>query len=116
MCHRLVLLVRGRVLADTTPAAFIARSRYRGAVSFCAAAAGPARAALGLLPEVDTVEIDPLSGRVTVLPKPGRELLPRVQALLVNYHVQPSELMLEAGRMEDVFRSLADAEPVEQTP
>ena len=116
MCHRLVLLVRGRVLADTTPAAFIARSRYRGAVSFCAAAAGPARAALGLLPEVDTVEIDPLSGRVTVLPKPGRELLPRVQALLVNYQVQPSELMLEAGRMEDVFRSLADAEPVEQTP
>ena len=51
-----------------------------------------------------------------MLPKPGRELLPRVQALLVNYHVQPSELMLEAGRMEDVFRSLADAEPVEQTP
>ena len=109
-CTRLGLLSRGRLVLDDTPGGLRARSRYRGAVSFSAVAAGPARAALGLLPEVDTIEVDPCSGRVTVLSKPGRELLPKVQALLANYGVQPSELTLEPGRLEDVFNSLTEAD------
>lgn len=116
LCNRLALLVQGRLLADTTPAEFVARSRYRGAVSFTAPAAGPVRAALGLLPEVDTVEIDALSGRVTVLPKPGRELLPKVQTLLASYQVRPRELVLEAGRMDDVFRSMTETDAAEAMP
>ncbi len=111
LCDRLLVLAQGCVLADTTPAELAQRSRYRGAVSFNAVAAGPVRAALGLLPEVDTVETDAASGRITVLPKPGRELLPRVQALLASYQVQPLALELEAGRLQDAFRTLTEAEP-----
>ena len=112
-CTRLGLLSRGRLVLDDTPGGLRARSRYRGAVSFSAVAAGPARAALGLLPEVDTIEVDPGSGRVTVLSKPGRELLPKVQALLANYGVQPSELTLEPGRLEDVFNNLTETDALE---
>ena len=116
LCDRVAILAYGRLVAEDTPAGLAARSRYRGAVSFQAPAAGPVRAALGLLPEVDTVETDGVSGRITVLPKPGRELLPRVQALLASYHVLPRALELEGGRIEDVFRSLTAAPGGEDAP
>ena len=103
VCNRVALMVRGRLVVDTTPAELAEQSRYHGAVSFTAKGSGPVRAALGLLPSVDTVEIDPMDGRVTVFPKPGREILPLIQQLLATYKVVPKELQLEQGRLDDVF-------------
>ncbi len=103
VCNRVALIVRGRLVVDTTPTELAEQSRYHGAVSFTAKGSGPVRAALGLLPSVDTVEIDPMDGRVTVFPKSGRQILPLVQQLLATYKVVPKELQLEQGRLDDVF-------------
>ena len=112
VCSRVAVIARGRLLADATPAELEQRSRYHGAVSFSARGAGPARAAIILLPGVDTVEVDPLNGRVTVFPKPGRPILAEVQGILAAQRVEVSEFALERGRLDDVFRSLT-ADPAE---
>ncbi len=109
VCNRVALIVRGRLVVDTTPAELAEQSRYHGAVSFTAKGSGSVRAALGLLPSVDTVEIDPMDGRVTIFPKPGREILPQVQQLLTTYQVIPKELQLEEGRLDDVFETYVAA-------
>ena len=112
VCSRVAVIARGRLLADATPAELEQRSRYHGAVSFSARGAGPARAAISLLPGVDTVEADPLNGRVTVFPKPGRPILAEVQGILAAQRVEVSEFALERGRLDDVFRSMT-ADPAE---
>ena len=112
VCSRVAVIARGRLLADATPAELERRSRYHGAVSFSAPGAGPARAAISLLPGVDTVEVEPLGGRVTVFPKPGRAILAEVQGILAAQRVEVSEFALERGRLDDVFRSLT-ADPAE---
>jgi ABC-2 type transport system ATP-binding protein len=108
LCNRVLVLARGRLLADTTPAELAARSRYHGAVSFSAPGAGVARAMLARMPEVAEVEVDPMDGRVTVLPKPGKQVLEQVQALLRTQGLAVTEIQLERGRLDEVFRSMTD--------
>ena len=52
------------------------------------------------------VEVDPLDGRITVFPRQQAPILPSVQALLAAQGVQPSELQLERGRLDEVFRDI----------
>lgn len=108
LCNRVLVLARGRLLADTTPGELAARSRYHGAVSFSAPGAGVARAMLARMPEVAEVEVDPMDGRVTVLPKPGKQVLEQVQALLRTQGLAVTEIQLERGRLDEVFRSMTD--------
>jgi ABC-2 type transport system ATP-binding protein len=106
LCNRVLIVHRGRLLADATPAELEARSRYHGAVSFSAPGAGVARAMLERMQDVSSVEVDPLDGRVTVLPQPGRNILGPVQELLRAQGLKVTEIQLERGRLEEVFRSM----------
>lgn len=106
LCSRVVIIAEGHLLADATPAELEMRSRYHGAVSFSAPGAGVARRMLERLPEVAAVEVDPLDGRVTVFPREGRRILEPVQALLREQGLQLSELQLERGRLDEVFRQI----------
>ncbi|GAB3035254.1 ABC transporter ATP-binding protein [Oleiagrimonas citrea] len=106
LCNRVLIVARGRLLADATPAELETRSRYHGAVSFSAAGAGVARAMLERMPGVAAVEVDPLDGRVTVLPEPGKKLLDPVQELLRAQGLKVLEIQLERGRLEEVFRTM----------
>ncbi|KGI77842.1 ABC transporter ATP-binding protein [Oleiagrimonas soli] len=106
LCNRVLIVARGRLLADATPAELELRSRYHGAVSFSAAGAGVAKAMLERMPGVAAVEVDPLDGRVTVLPEPGKQLLEPVQELLRAQGLKVNEIQLERGRLEEVFRSM----------
>lgn len=108
VCNRVAILSNGRLRAQGTPAELEAQSRYHGAVSFHAPASALARELLARLPDVDSVEVDPADGRVTVLPRGGRAILAEVQALLDAQHLQVDELQLERGRLEDVFRRVTD--------
>jgi ABC-2 type transport system ATP-binding protein len=110
LCNRVAIIARGRLLADATPAELEARSRYHGAVSFSAPGSGMAQEMLGRLPQVAAIEVDPLDGRVTVFPKPGERILEPVEMLLRERGLEISEIQLERGRLDEVFRQITTSE------
>lgn len=106
VCTRAVVIAGGRLLADATPAELVARSRYHGAVSLIAANTGAAREALARVADIDSIEIDPQDHRITAIPKKGRAIFAPISEALQTQGVQISELHLEAGRLDEVFRSI----------
>ena len=109
VCTRAIIIANGRIVADETPSALEARSRYYHAVSLRfekpeqhAAAARD----IGALPEVAAVEANERDLRLTAVPRPGTNALPAVSALIARNNWQVPELHLEAGRLDEVFRTL----------
>ncbi|HEX5961775.1 MAG TPA: ABC transporter ATP-binding protein [Rhodanobacteraceae bacterium] len=108
VCNRVAILAHGRLRAAGTPAELEARSRYHRAVSFRAPASALARELLARQPEIETVEVDPIDGRVTVFPRDGQDIFRVVVDLLHEQRVRVEELQLERGRLDDVFRKITD--------
>ncbi|OZB60336.1 MAG: ABC transporter ATP-binding protein [Lysobacterales bacterium 14-68-21] len=106
LCNRVVIIARGRLLADATPAELEARSRYHGAVSFSAPGSAVSQEMLGRLPQVASIEVDPLDGRITVFPRQGERILEPVEQLLRAQGLEISEIQLERGRLDEVFRHI----------
>ncbi|HET6551966.1 MAG TPA: ABC transporter ATP-binding protein [Dyella sp.] len=106
LCNRVVIIANGRLLADATPAELEARSRYHGAVSFSAPGSGVSQEMLGRLPQVASIEVDPLDGRITVFPRAGERILEPVETLLRQQGLEVSEIQLERGRLDEVFRHI----------
>lgn len=109
VCNRVAIMSGGRLRAEGTPAELEAQSRYHGAVSFRAPASALARELLARLPDVDSVEVDPHDGRVTVFPRAGKYILGEVQRLLEAQQLRVDELQLERGRLDEVFRRITEA-------
>ena len=108
VCNRVAILAGGRLRAQGTPAELEMQSRYHGAVSFRAPASALARELLARLPDVDSVEVDPADGRVTVFPRDGSSILGEVQRLLEAQHLRVDELQLERGRLDEVFSRITE--------
>jgi ABC-2 type transport system ATP-binding protein len=109
VCTRAIIIANGRIVADETPAALEARSRYHNAVSLRfdkPAELDAARREIALLPEVAEVEFDARELRLTAVPKRGANTLSAVSAIIVKNNWDVPELHLEAGRLDEVFRSL----------
>jgi ABC-2 type transport system ATP-binding protein len=106
LCNRVVIIANGRLLADATPAELEQRSRYHGAVSFSAPGSAVSQEMLGRLPQVAAIEVDPLDGRITVFPRPGERILEAVETLLRQQGLEVSEIQLERGRLDEVFRQI----------
>lgn len=106
LCNRVVIIANGKLLADATPAELEARSRYHGAVSFSAPGSGVSQEMLGRLPQVASIEVDPMDGRITVFPRPGERILEPVETLLRQQGLEVSEIQLERGRLDEVFRHI----------
>jgi ABC-2 type transport system ATP-binding protein len=106
VCSRAIIIANGKILADATPAELEARSRYYQAVSLTTGNVGAAREALSQLQDVQAVEIDPQDHRITAFPKPGKQIFSAVSELLRAKNIQVSELQLESGRLDEVFRNI----------
>ena len=111
VCSRAVIIDRGRIVADGTPANLLARSRHHNAVTMTIVVgqAAAAKAALQALPSVTAVEeISRSDGlaTLTAYPKGSELLIETVSALAGNNQWDVKELYAEAGRLDDVFRSL----------
>ncbi len=112
VCTRAIIIASGRIVADETPVALEARSRYHHAVTlrfdrpeqFAAA-----RTALGGLREVAAVEADDRGLRLTAIPRSGGAVLPAVSGLIAANDWDVPELHLEAGRLDEVFRTLTQS-------
>ncbi|MGD9582345.1 MAG: ABC transporter ATP-binding protein [Lysobacterales bacterium] len=116
VCDRAVIIAKGRILADDSPANLEARSRYHQAVSLSCENPKAAQELLTRINDVASVVIDPQGGRVTAFPRKGRAIFPAVVEALKQNQFAVREIALEQGRLDEVFRqitqSAADAEPV----
>jgi ABC-2 type transport system ATP-binding protein len=106
VCNRAIIIARGKVLADDTPAALEARSRFHQAVSLSADDAQAARDALVRIADVASVEIDAQDQRVTAFPRKGRAIFAAVVDALKAANIQVREIALEQGRLDEVFRQI----------
>jgi len=109
VCTRAIIIANGRIVADETPDALEARSRYHHAVSLRFDKGADLTAAareIAALVEVTAVETNERDLRLTAVPRPGANVLPPVSALIAKYDWQVPELHLESGRLDEVFRAL----------
>jgi ABC-2 type transport system ATP-binding protein len=106
VCTRAVIIARGKLLADATPAQLEARSRYHGAVSLTTENPLAVRDALARVDGVAAVEIDAQDGRMTAFPRSGAAIYEKVAEFLRQQRVTFSELQLEQGRLDEVFRQI----------
>ncbi|MCO5094241.1 MAG: ABC transporter ATP-binding protein [Chiayiivirga sp.] len=107
VCSRAIIIAAGRVLADATPAELEARSRYHGAVSMRVPDPLALRMDLSRIEGVAQVEVE--GGRITAFPRAGQRIFERVQDFLRGQKIEASELQLERGRLDEVFRSITQA-------
>ncbi|MCG6117416.1 MAG: ABC transporter ATP-binding protein [Aquimonas sp.] len=115
VCARAVIIARGRVLADDTPEALEARSRYHQAVSLTVPNPVALKDGLARIEGVASVEIDPQDGRITAFPRRGERILDRINAFLGSQQVAVSEMQLERGRLDEVFRQITtQAQPAQE--
>ena len=106
VCTRAIIIARGRVLADDTPAGLLARSRYHNAVSLRPGDSIAARAALDGMPGVSGFEQDERQARLFVFPQ-GKSLSAEAVAdRLRQRAVSFTELRREPGRLDEVFRRI----------
>jgi ABC-2 type transport system ATP-binding protein len=109
VCTRAIIISRGRIVADDTPAGLAARSRYHNAVSMRLEEPSQlpaARTAVAELPAVARVEVSERDARLTALPRAGATILPAVSELAARSGLKLKELHLESGRLDEVFRSI----------
>jgi ABC-2 type transport system ATP-binding protein len=109
VCTRAIIIADGRIVADETPSALEARSRYHNAVSLRfekPEEMAAARSEIALLPDVAAIESDTRELRLTAMPKKGANVLPSVSAAIVKFNWDVPELHLESGRLDEVFRSI----------
>jgi ABC-2 type transport system ATP-binding protein len=109
VCTRAIIIADGRIVADETPTALEARSRYHHAVSLRfekPEQLDAARREIAMLAEVAAVEFDARELRLTAVPKRGANTLSAVSAIIVKNNWDVPELHLESGRLDEVFRSL----------
>ncbi|HVN46692.1 MAG TPA: ABC transporter ATP-binding protein [Steroidobacteraceae bacterium] len=109
VCTRAIIIARGRIVADDTPAGLAARSRYHNAVSMQLDDPGQlaaARSALASLPAVADLEVSERDARLTALPKAGATILPALSELAARQGLRLKELHLESGRLDEVFRTI----------
>ncbi len=113
-CTRVVIIDRGRIVADGTPAELKARSRYAGAVTLeldrdQAAGAADLLTALPLAAAVETRDEGGIV-ELTVLPGGDGDLLDAVREALAGTAIPVRRMALEAGRLDDVFRALTHSD------
>ncbi|MFQ5346832.1 MAG: ABC transporter ATP-binding protein [Rhodothalassiaceae bacterium] len=113
-CTRVIIIDRGRIVADGAPSELKARSRYAGAVTveLPRQHIEAAAACLAALPLADGVERQDEGGivQLTVLPKGEGDLLGAVRDALAAAGIGVRRLALEAGRLDDVFRALTHSD------
>ena len=107
VCNRVMIIAHGKLLADDSPAGLINRSRYHNAVSLVVEEAKKVASILSELPQVAKAELN--EGELTVFPA-ADGLLEAVSKAVVEHQWNVSQLRLEAGRFDEVFREITQGE------
>ncbi len=116
-CSRLLIIHRGRLVADGTVDDLVNRARGGATLSFEAAGSGIA-AAVGELAGVARVDARNVEGgrtRLTIAVTGGADLRPELYRLAVSRQWTVYELHQASGGLEELFRELTGAEPARTT-
>lgn len=111
-CSRAIIIDRGRVVADGTPAELKLRSADAGVVTVRFAAGDASRAAgklkgIGLAGRTEVLSESPATIRVFPRqPESGSELARAVLDLASRESWQIEDFRIEEGRLDDVFRAI----------
>src|SRR5210317_2162920 len=108
LCNRAMIISDGRLLVDDTPAGLIARSRYHDAVTLVVDQPERVASVLSELPQARKVELR--EGELTVFPGPDQRLFEVISDAVREHRWAVSELRLEAGRLDEVFRQITRGE------
>jgi ABC-2 type transport system ATP-binding protein len=109
VCSRVIIIARGRIVADDTPQGLATKSRYHNAVSLKLDSAdqlAAVREAIAALPSVAEVEVSEREMRLTALPRAGTPILGALNELASRKGLTLKELHLESGRLDEVFRTI----------
>ena len=117
VCTRAAIIARGRLLFTGTPGELEARSAWHNAVTLSVAPAqlDATRGALSGLPQVASLVAGTESAngaRLTALARDGVPIFEPVQAALRGAGIEASELFVETGHLDEVFRSITTAHHV----
>jgi ABC-2 type transport system ATP-binding protein len=112
VCSRAIIIAEGAILADDTPQALAATSRYHNAVRIVLQDKGDfdeASKMVGQIASVESMELDRDHNTLVALAKAGDETHATwrdVSELVGNRQWKLSSLQLEAGRLDEVFRQI----------
>ncbi|MEZ5499331.1 MAG: ABC transporter ATP-binding protein [Steroidobacteraceae bacterium] len=109
VCTRAIIIAKGRVVADETPAALARRSRYHDAISVRFADSNAmlaARDALQSVPGYSGCDADGHKLQLTVFGSFAGQGPATVKARLDQRDIAVMDMRLEQGRLDDVFRSI----------
>lgn len=108
VCNRVMIIADGKLLADDTPHGLVSRSRYSNAVSMVVDEAEKVASILSELPQVAKAELK--EGELTLFPADEQGLFEAVTAAIAENQWEVMALRLEAGRLDDVFRTITSKE------
>ncbi len=120
VCTRAIIIAKGQIVADSTPAELAAMSSLHNAVTLKTggAPAGLLERLKGL-PGVGEVQLTPGAGganaRYLIIPTDKRVILPEVTRLLESQQIPFDEVYAERGHVDEVFRRVTSA-PTEPRP
>ncbi|MGD8367363.1 MAG: ATP-binding cassette domain-containing protein [Desulfobacterales bacterium] len=111
VCTRVIIIDRGKVVADDTPDGLRARSSYHGAVSVAFEGDWPEKLVevLGGMAEVGDLQVVGETGarRLRIFPKhPGQPIAEAVLSTAVQNGASVASFYVEQGRLDEVFRSI----------
>jgi gliding motility-associated transport system ATP-binding protein len=115
ICTRAVIIDKGRIVADGTPANLLARSRHHNAVTLSLPLQQADIAVTALRKQPGIASVEQVSrgddvATLTAYPKNSELIIERVSQLALSEHWDVRELYAEAGRLDDVFRSITTSD------
>ena len=113
VCSRAIIIARGRILADATPADLAARSRFHNAVRLDIIAENEARIRTDLadFPGIAAIEPagDPGHPALMILPRNNKAIAADLAELAEGRDWKIGGFAVERGRLDDVFRAITAA-------
>ena len=107
VCSRAIIISKGKIVADGTPAELEARSKYHQAVSVRLSEDYDLAADLSGLDDVSSIERDLDDEMVfRILANAGKPIFPQVSEVAQAKHWPVTEFHVSRGQLEDVFRTV----------
>ena len=113
VCNRVMIIAKCKLLFDDMPKVLNRLSKYYGAVTLHFSYRADA-SELGELEGVAEMEEDLATGRVTLFPKPGADILHLVTAHAQRCKLPVDSLYVEQGSLEQVFRQITQKNSQEE--
>ena len=112
LCSRVVVINKGKIVADDTPSGLRARSRYKNAISLVTPTNVSPEILLALkeiagVTDIET-SIEGENTRITALARKNNSIADEVSTLLGQGKWEIGEYTIDGGRLDDVFRTLTE--------